>query len=103
MGRFGRRAIALVLTLGLVAAACGSDHGEDDAGDAVTPTTVDGGAGETTTTAPTGEAFGDLESPCGPGDASGATANGVTDTEITIGYGDDSEYPPAPGLTKEIG
>jgi ABC-type branched-subunit amino acid transport system substrate-binding protein len=56
-----------------------------------------------TTAAPAGEMFGDLPSPCGEGDAAGATANGVTDTDITIGYGDDSDYPPAPGLTKEIG
>lgn len=127
-----RRWFAAVLAAGLVVSACGSDRGTDDteappatttgaattgapdtsssvegsATSAATPTTSATGstAGDTTTTAaPAGETFGDLPSPCGPGDASGATANGVTDTDITIGYGDDSDYPPAPGLTKEIG
>jgi ABC-type branched-subunit amino acid transport system substrate-binding protein len=46
--------------------------------------------------------FGTLPSPCGPGTASGATANGVTDTSITIGYGDDAGYAAAPGLDKEM-
>ena len=46
--------------------------------------------------------FGDLASPCGPGDASGATAQGVTDTSITIGYGDDAGFPTSPGLNHEM-
>jgi ABC-type branched-subunit amino acid transport system substrate-binding protein len=104
MRRISRQAIALALVVGLAAAACGSDHGEDDAATQTTaPVTTVAGTGATTSAAPAGEAFGTLESPCGEGDASGATSNGVTDTEITIGYGDDSDYPPAPGLTKEIG
>jgi ABC-type branched-subunit amino acid transport system substrate-binding protein len=57
---------------------------------------------ETTTTEPAGETFGDLPSPCGAGDASGATDKGVTDTDITIGYGDDEGYAAAPGLDKEM-
>ena len=44
-----------------------------------------------------------MKSPCGKGDAKGATAQGVTDTQITIGYGDDAGYTAAPGLNKEIG
>ena len=44
--------------------------------------------------------FGTLASPCGPGDATGATDQGVTDTEaITIGYGDDAGYQGAPAST----
>ena len=46
--------------------------------------------------------FGTLASPCGPGTAKGATDNGVTDTSITIGYGDDAGYSAAPGLDKEM-
>jgi hypothetical protein len=57
---------------------------------------------ETTTTEPAGETFGDLPSPCGAGDASGATDKGVSDTSITIGYGDDEGYAAAPGLDKEM-
>ena len=56
----------------------------------------------TTTTAPAGERFGDLPSPCGAGTARGATDKGVTDTNITIGYGDDEGYAAAPGLDKEM-
>ena len=37
-----------------------------------------------------------------PGTAKGATANGVTNTSITIGYGDDAGYAAAPGLDKEM-
>ena len=43
-----------------------------------------------------------MKSPCGPGDAKGATDQGVTDTQITIGYGDDAGYSAAPGLNKEM-
>jgi ABC-type branched-subunit amino acid transport system substrate-binding protein len=49
--------------------------------------------------------FGTLASPCGPGEAgaaTGATQQGVTDTEITIGYGDDAGYQGSPGLNHEM-
>ena len=36
--------------------------------------------------------------PCGEGDASTASAQGVTADQITIGYGDDAGYAAAPGL-----
>ena len=38
---------------------------------------------------PEAPTFGDLEWPCGPGSASGATDQGVTDESILIGGGDD--------------
>jgi ABC-type branched-subunit amino acid transport system substrate-binding protein len=47
--------------------------------------------------------FGTLPSPCGPGDAKGATDQGVTDAAITIGFGDDRGFTAAPGLSKEMG
>lgn len=47
--------------------------------------------------------FGTLASPCGAGDAKGATGQGVTDSEITIGFGDDRGFAQAPGLNKEMG
>ncbi|NPC98150.1 ABC transporter substrate-binding protein [Nocardioides sp. zg-DK7169] len=80
----------------LVATACGTDRDEEDPS-----------AGEETTAAaaanlPT-DTFGDLEAPCGDGDASGATDPGVTDETITIGYGDDKGYPATPGLNQEMG
>src|SRR6266699_347436 len=67
-----RRATVLVV-IAVVAAACGASHGN-----------------------------GTLVSPCGHGSATGATANGVTNTSITIGYGDDAGYAAAPGLDKEM-
>ncbi|MFZ2178916.1 MAG: ABC transporter substrate-binding protein, partial [Rhodococcus sp. (in: high G+C Gram-positive bacteria)] len=39
---------------------------------------------------------------CGEGDAKGATDQGVTDTEIKIGYGDDRGYAKSPGLNREM-
>jgi hypothetical protein len=47
--------------------------------------------------------FGTLPSPCGPGNAKGATDQGVTDTSIRIGYGDDRGFPQQPGLDQEMG
>ena len=96
------RTSILVLLLLLGSAACGRDDessGEDD--------------GETTTTAPDGGAdgdatsidaggFGDLEAVCQDGDASGATATGVTDTEIRIGSVTDKGFTGAAGLNKEM-
>ena len=55
------------------------------------------------TSATAGEqSFGTLESPCGQGDATGATDQGVTDTSITIGYGDDAGYAASPGLNHQM-
>jgi ABC-type branched-subunit amino acid transport system substrate-binding protein len=90
--------VALLAVMALVAGACGSDR--DDEADEGTETTLEtGGEGG-------GESeegmFGDLESPCGEGDASGATDQGVTDTSITIGFGDDAGFPSSPGLNQEV-
>jgi ABC-type branched-subunit amino acid transport system substrate-binding protein len=98
--RLPRSFVALVALLALVgAASCGSDRDSSD--DDASPTTVAVGT-ETTTTVPAVEMFGDLESPCGEGDGAGATAKGVTDDQITIGYGDDAGYAAAPGLDHEL-
>ena len=82
---------ALLVVLALVASACGSGRSDGQAGD--TPDTATEAAATT---------FGDMASPCGSGDATGATAQGVNDTSITIGYGDDAGYQPAPGLSHEL-
>jgi ABC-type branched-subunit amino acid transport system substrate-binding protein len=94
--RSRHRALTALVALCLVAAACGGDHGN------ATPVTTAGGGSSSTTAPPKGETFGTLPSPCGDGDAKGATAGGVTDTSITIGYGDDAGYSAAPGLDKEM-
>lgn len=93
-GRMFKMGVAAAALL-LVAGACSSDRSDED---------PEGGDGSTSTSAdvPT-DTFGDLESPCGDGDASGATEQGVTDDSITIGYGDDSGYANAPGLNEEMG
>jgi len=95
--------IAAALALALVAAACSGSHGSSSA--TTGSTAADGSAttvaGATTTPA-TAAKFGTLDSPCGKGTAKGATDKGVTDTTITIGYGDDAGYAAAPGLDKEM-
>ncbi|MCD9622415.1 ABC transporter substrate-binding protein [Rhabdothermincola salaria] len=87
--------LALAVALALTAGACGGGREDADPGEP--------GATDTTTSAPEAPTtgFGDLASPCGPGDASGATDQGVTDTSITIGYGDDAGFSGAPGLNQE--
>jgi ABC-type branched-subunit amino acid transport system substrate-binding protein len=91
------RRATIVLLVCVFAVSCGSDHGNDTApsGGTTTP-------GQTTTAATAAATFGTLRSPCGGGTAKGGTANGVTDTSITIGYGDDAGYSAAPGLDKEM-
>ena len=42
--------------------------------------------------------FGNKPWPCGPGDASGETWQGVDDDSITIGVGDDRGFQASPGL-----
>lgn len=89
------RAGAAAASILLLVPACSSDRGDS----------ADPEGGETTAAAadlPT-DTFGDLESPCGEGDASGATDQGVTDDSITIGYGDDKGFTATPGLNQEMG
>ena len=66
--------VALVAVLSVFAVACGGGRSDSSGGTA-------------TTKAPAATDFGTMASPCGSGDAKGATAQGVTDTNITIGYG----------------
>jgi hypothetical protein len=100
------RAFAALAVLAVVTVACSSDRGDD-------PTaTADGddAGGSDTTAAENGEGgdtamFGDLESPCGEAEdgaaAASATEQGVTDSQIVIGYGDDAGYQVSPGLSHE--
>ncbi|WP_300680266.1 ABC transporter substrate-binding protein [Nocardioides sp.] len=84
----------VAVVLALTASACGSSRSGSDG------TATSGNSASTTATT---TKFGDLDSPCGSGDAKGATAQGVTDTSITIGYGDDRGFAAAPGLNQEMG
>jgi ABC-type branched-subunit amino acid transport system substrate-binding protein len=82
---------------GLVLVGCGSSSRGDNPA-ATTTTGQSAAAGGTASST-----FGDLASPCGKGDAKGATDQGVTDSTISIGYGDDRGFAQSPGLNHEIG
>ncbi len=88
-------AVAIMAVMAAVLSACGSS-GRSDAGG--------GGEGTTDTSAIESSAgsFGTLENVCSDGDASGATDLGVTDTDITIGYGDDAGFQQSPGLNHQM-
>jgi ABC-type branched-subunit amino acid transport system substrate-binding protein len=91
-----RLAVALFVVAALLSAVgCAGRRGADPDAGATQVQGADQGQSE-------GASFGDLASPCGPGDASGTTQQGVTDESITIGYGDDAGYQGAPGLNHEM-
>jgi len=92
---------ALLALLLITTAACSrSDSGDTTpTTDGSGPTTTSGGADGATLLENGG--FGDLASVCQDGDASGATATGVTDTEIHLGTVTDKGGPVA-GLNEEM-
>ncbi len=55
------------------------------------------------TSASSSSTFGTLPSPCGKGKATGATEQGVTNSTISIAYGDDRGFSGLPGLDQEMG
>ncbi|MCU1374055.1 MAG: ABC-type branched-chain amino acid transport system periplasmic component-like protein [Actinomycetia bacterium] len=87
--------MAVVGVAAVLAAGCarGSDGNGASASDGkvTTTTTEAAGAGD----------FGTLEGLCGPGDAKGATARGVTDTEIHLGTMGDPTNVVLPGIGQE--
>ncbi|MET0228926.1 MAG: ABC transporter substrate-binding protein [Actinomycetes bacterium] len=92
------RWLAAVAAIAVLAVACGSgSRSADPSGSGNTGNAESDSGSETAS----GD-FGTLESPCGEGDASGATQLGVTDTEITIAYGDDAGFQGQPGLNHEM-
>jgi ABC-type branched-subunit amino acid transport system substrate-binding protein len=95
MGR--KRALAVVVCIGLVAAACSRS---DDGSEGSEPTNDS----TTATTAAKGGAvdFGTLQNVCQPGDAKGATAQGVTDDSIRIATFSDPGFAGRPGLNQEL-
>jgi hypothetical protein len=98
-----RARYALLALLLVVTAACGrSDDtaSSDTDGDGGETTTTAGGSDDATALANGG--FGDLEAVCQDGDASGATATGVTDTSINVGTLTDKGFAGAPGLNEEM-
>ena len=83
----------LVAVAALVVGACGSGRSDDASPDDTSGDTVAETASGT---------FGTVEDVCSDGDASGATDQGVTDTEIQIGYGDDAGFQQSPGLNHQM-
>src|SRR4051812_6087894 len=89
------RWVGVLLALGLIAAACGGSRDDDNNATESTTTTPKAAGGA--------EKFGTLAAPCGPGDAKGATEQGVTDDHIVIGFGDDRGFASSPGLLHQMG
>jgi ABC-type branched-subunit amino acid transport system substrate-binding protein len=94
--------LAAIAAVAMLAVACGGGSRASD------PTGSGTGSGSNTTvSSQSSTSFGDLASPCGPADSKGAASTGaaqqgVTDTGITIGYGDDAGYQGQPGLNHEM-
>ena len=89
--------VVMVVVLALLAAACGrSDEDQEEGASETTAASDEGGGGGAA-----GD-FGDLTGVCGPGDASGSTAQGVTDDEIAVGTFSDPGFAGRPGLNQEL-
>ena len=97
-----RASYALLAFLLVTVAACSrsDDTANTDTTGGDATTTTEAGAAGATELANGG--FGDLESVCQDGDASGATATGVTDAEIRLGTMTDKGFAGAQGLNKEM-
>jgi hypothetical protein len=87
-----------LLVAGMLAVGCSSSRGSTAATTQAAPPA--GGSSTTSSTEAPPPMFGTLASPCGPGSASGATDQGVTDKAVTIAYGDDAGYVGIPGVSE---
>jgi hypothetical protein len=96
-----RAGAALLAFLLVATAACSRDDGDTNADAEGTTTTEASGSSDEATALANG-GFGDLEGVCQDGDASGATATGVTDTQIQVGTVTDKGFAGAPGLNEEM-
>src|ERR1700729_2251903 len=67
-----------------------------------TATTAAGGTATTAAAATGAGDFGTLKAGCGPGNATGATDPGVTDTSINMATMSDPGYSGLPGLNQEL-
>lgn len=104
--RLRRRTLIGVVAVAVLAGGCTRGADEVETGGQA-PVATDGAAGADETQAPDKSAtaagtFGDLKEVCGPGDASGATALGVTDNAIQVGTIADPGFVGRPGLNQEI-
>lgn len=99
--RSRRRAgmVAVLVTVSMVAGACTRAEGETETG--AQATTAEGGSSAEGGGGGEGS-FGDLTDVCGPGDAAGDTAQGVTDDSISVGTISDPGFVGRPGLNQEL-
>ena len=96
-----RRGLVVAVALAAGAAACSSGSSSKGASTTTTPPAAAAAATSTTAAAPGPGDFGTLKAVCGPGSASGATARGVTDTEIHLGTMADPSNTVIPGAGQE--
>ncbi|HEX4018067.1 MAG TPA: ABC transporter substrate-binding protein [Frankiaceae bacterium] len=92
--------LIVVAALGL--AACGRSSNTPTGGTSSAPAGSTSASAATSTAAAGKGDFGTLKGICGPGNAKGATAKGVTDTTIRIGTTGDPGAAAAPGLEQEF-
>lgn len=95
-------AFAVVATAALVASACTRSSDEVETGSPGTTAAAANGSSSSGDGAPEAGDFGDLKGVCGPGDAKGATAQGVTDDAIQVGTISDPGFSGRPGLNQEL-
>jgi hypothetical protein len=96
-----------LLVIVLVAAGCGRDDNKAQTASSSSSSSGSGGSGGSASSSGGGGTladggFGDIEKVCSDGDAKGATATGVTDTEIHVGTLTDKGSTIKSGLTKEM-
>ena len=96
-GRGAKRAVVVSMVAVLVASACGRSGSSK-----TTATTAAGGTATTAAAASTAGDFGTLKGVCGPGNATGATDPGVTNTTINMATMSDPGYTALPGLNQEL-
>ena len=101
MSRPTRRTAVAVIATTAVAATFACSRSAKTAAPENAPSAATSGSGTASAAPGTGD-FGDLKGICGPGDAKGATAKGVTDTEIRVGTTSDPGAAAAPGLGQEF-
>jgi ABC-type branched-subunit amino acid transport system substrate-binding protein len=92
--------VALAAVTALALSACGRSG--DTPSVPATPAPGATASSSPSSDVPAAGTFGTLKGLCGPGDAKGATARGVTDTEIHIGVTADPGAAAAPGLEQEF-
>ena len=87
---------ALFCVLALVGVSCGAKGSESSSSD------EEGGSSETTVATGTDASWGDLESPCGEGDASVAEGEGPATDKLLLGVANDRNSEIRPGLNAEF-